>query len=43
VAARDGDKGVVGHLGGFGIRIMMYFDEGAAETIVEWTCLYGVI
>ena len=42
VAARDDDKGVVGHIGGFGIRIMMYFDEAAGETIVEWNCLYGV-
>ena len=43
VAARDGDKGVVGHLGGFGVRIMMYFDKRAGETIVEWSCLYGVL
>lgn len=42
VAARDDDKGVVGHLDGFGVRIMMYFDEAAGETIVEWNCLYGV-
>ena len=41
VAARDGDKGVAGHLDHFGVRIMMYFDERAGETIVEWTCLYG--
>ena len=43
VGARDGDKGVVGHLDGFGVRIMMYFDEAAGETIVEWSCLYGVL
>jgi hypothetical protein len=43
VAARDDDKGVIGHLGGFGIRIMMFFDEAAGETIVEWDCLYGVV
>lgn len=42
VAAREGDKGVIGHLSGFGIRIMMFFDEAAGETIVEWNCLYGV-
>ena len=42
IAARDGDKGVIGHLDGFGIRIMMYFDEAAGDTIVEWDCLYGV-
>jgi hypothetical protein len=39
VAARDDDKGVVGHLDGFGVRIMMYLDEAAGETIVEWACL----
>jgi hypothetical protein len=43
VAARDGDKGVIAHLAGFGLRIMMYFDETAGETIVEWNCLYGVL
>jgi hypothetical protein len=42
VAARNDDKGVIGHLDGFGMRIMMYFDETAGETIVEWNCLYGV-
>ena len=42
VAARDDDKGVVGHLDGFGVRIMMYLDEAAGETIVEWACLYGM-
>jgi hypothetical protein len=43
LAARDDDKGVVGHLDGYGVRIMMYFDEAAGETIVEWTCLYCVL
>ncbi len=42
IAAGDGDKGVIGHLDGFGIRIMMYFDEAAGDTILEWDCLYGV-
>ncbi len=42
VAARDADNGVIGHLDGFGVRIRMYFDEAAGETIVEWSCLYGV-
>jgi hypothetical protein len=42
MAARDQDKGVIGHLDGFGVRIMMYFDETAGETILEWNCLYGV-
>jgi hypothetical protein len=43
MAARDDDKGVIGYLDGFGVRIIMYFDEAAGETIVEWECLYGVL
>jgi hypothetical protein len=43
VAARDDDKGVVGHLDGFGVRIMLYFDEATGDTIVAWECLYGVM
>ena len=43
VAARDGDAGVVGHIEGFGVRIMMYFDAAAEDTIVAWECLYGVV
>ena len=43
LAARDDDQGVVGYLDGFGVRIMMYFNEAAGETIVEWNCLYGVL
>lgn len=43
VAARDDDKGVAGHFDGFGVRIMMYVDKGAGETILEWSCLYGVL
>ena len=41
LAATDADRGVVGHLDGIGVRIMMYFDKAAGETIVEWSCLYG--
>ena len=43
LAARDDDKGVIGHLDDFGVRIIMYFDEAAGDTIVEWECLYGVL
>jgi hypothetical protein len=43
VAARDNDKGVIGHLDGFGIRVVMYFDDAAGDTIVAWECLYGVL
>ena len=42
VAPRGDDHGVSGHLHSFGVRIMMYSDEVAGETVVEWTCLYGV-
>jgi hypothetical protein len=42
ISARDGDKGAIGHLRDFGMRIMMYFDEASGETMVEWGCLYGV-
>ena len=43
VAAKADDKGVAGYIDGFGVRVAMYFDEVAGETIVEWTCLYGVV
>jgi hypothetical protein len=43
IAAKDDDQGVIGHLDGFGIRIMMYFDTAANETILEWDCLFGVL
>ena len=43
VAVKPDDRGVAGHVHGFGVRIVMYFDEVAGETIVEWTCLYGVL
>jgi len=42
VTAMDDDKGVVGHLDGYGVRIRMYFDNATGETVVEWSCLYGV-
>jgi hypothetical protein len=43
VAAREDDKGVVAHLDGFGVRVIMYMDQSGGETIVEWTCFYGVL
>ena len=43
VAPRDGDAGVIAHIDGFGVRIMMYFDAAADDTIVAWECLYGVV
>jgi hypothetical protein len=42
VAARDDDQGVIGHLDGYGMRIMMYFDAVANEMILVWECLFGV-
>jgi hypothetical protein len=42
VGARDGDRGVVAHLDGFGMRILMYSDLTVNETQVVWECLYGV-
>ncbi len=42
VASMGDDQGVSGHLRNFGLRIMMYSDEVAGETVMEWTCLYGV-
>jgi hypothetical protein len=41
IAARD-NKGVVAHVDGFGVRIMMYFDSDNNDTHVVWECLYGV-
>ena len=43
MAARDQDKGVIGHLDGFGVRIMMYFDGATGETNLDWECLFGVL
>ena len=42
IAPKENDRGVVSHVEGYGIRILMYFDEAAAETVVVWECLYGV-
>ena len=42
IAARDDDKGVLAHVDGFGVRIMMYFDAEQNDTNIVWECLYGV-
>jgi hypothetical protein len=42
IAGRADDRGVVGHVDGFGVRIMMYFDPDQKETNLVWECLYGV-
>jgi len=36
-------QSVVGHLDGYGVRVIMYFDEAYGDTIVAWECLYGVL
>jgi len=43
LSASRSDRGVVAHVEGFGIRIMMHFDETAGETILVWQCLFGVL
>ena len=40
---RKGDKGVVAHLGGYGIRVEIHFDAVAEDIIVAWECLYTAI
>lgn len=40
-APRKDDRGVVAHLGGYGIRIKIHFDAASEDTIVAWECLYG--
>ncbi len=42
-APRKGDRGVVAHLDGYGIRIKVHFDAAAEDTIVAWECLYGSV
>jgi hypothetical protein len=42
IAAKGDDKGVLAHVDGFGVRIMMYFDAEQDDTNIVWECLYGV-
>ncbi|HYP07309.1 MAG TPA: hypothetical protein VER03_13840, partial [Bryobacteraceae bacterium] len=42
IAPSDKDRGVIAHVDGCGVRIMMYYDEDEGETHVAWECLYGV-
>lgn len=41
-ASRPGEKGVVAHVDGCGVRVLMYYDEDDGDTKVVWECLYGV-
>ncbi len=42
IAARKNDRGAIAHIEGYGIRILIYEDADASDTIVAWECLYGV-
>jgi hypothetical protein len=43
LADKESDRGAIAHVQGFGVRVAMYFDEAAGDTIVSWECLYGVL
>lgn len=40
---RNPTPGVVAHLDGYGIRIVIRFDAATEDTIVAWECLYGSV
>jgi hypothetical protein len=42
IAAKPGDSGAIAHVEGYGIRVLVYEDTDAGDTIVAWECLYGV-
>lgn len=42
IAAKRNDLGAVAHVEGYGIRVLVYVDTEAGDTIVAWECLYGV-
>ena len=42
IAAKPGDSGAIAHVEGYGIRVLVYEDADAGDTIVAWECLYGV-
>lgn len=42
IAAMPGDRGVIAHLDGFGVRIQMFYDEDEGDTHIVWECLYTV-
>jgi hypothetical protein len=42
IAAKQNDRGAIAHVEGYGIRVLLYEDSGAGDTIVAWECLYGV-
>jgi hypothetical protein len=42
IAAKQNDTGAIAHVEGYGIRVLVYDDTDAGDTIVAWECLYGV-
>ena len=42
IAAKQNDSGAIAHVEGYGIRVLVYPDNDAGDTIVAWECLYGV-
>lgn len=42
IASRQGDRGVVACMDGFGARVMMYHDADGKQSHVVWECLFGV-
>jgi hypothetical protein len=42
IAAKQNDHGAIAHVDGYGVRILLYADTDAGDTIVAWECLYGV-
>jgi len=42
VASKSLTEAAVAHLEGFGLRVVLSFDENGQETHVAWECLYGV-
>ena len=42
IAGKRNDSGAIAHVEGYGIRILLYEDTDAGDTIVAWECLYGV-
>jgi len=40
-APRESDRGAVGYLPGFGVRLLL--DAAGPETTLTWECLYGVL
>jgi hypothetical protein len=42
IAAKQSDSGAIAHVEGYGVRVLVYEDTDAGDTIVAWECLYGV-